>query len=185
MGTRRRPRKVVVLAAIFVAMCAAVAVWVKVTYYPSPVEGVCRSLDAEGSYAPVPGDVLEKAAETLEVRVADLAEPTTAQLAAAREELLQPFFVEEVNSSVACLVDYSRTGSPGDPDADPPVAPIIERNHVPALLVYRESETRISPCFGGGCGDEPTYTVHCAGFQDAKTGRTLRMSGCWGFREDY
>ena len=185
MGTRRRPGKVVVFTAVFVAMCAAVAVWVKVTYYPSPVEGVCRSLDANGNYAPVPGNVLTKAAETLEVRVSDLAEPTTAQLAATREALLQPFFVEEVNNSVACLVDYSRTGSPGDPDADPPVAPTIERNHVLALLVYRENETPISPCFGVGCENEPTYTIHCAGFQDAHTGRTLRVSGRWGFREDY
>lgn len=174
----------VLFAAALVLVLASVAVWVRLAYYPSPIDGVCRSLNPSGDYVSVPGDVLEKSAETLDVQVSNLTEPTDEQLEATRAELLQPSVVAEVNSSVACLVDYSRTGSPGDPAADPPVAPTIERNGLPALLVYQEAETPIGGC-ASQCSEEPTYTVHCAGFQDAATGRTLRLSGCWGFRNDY
>ena len=179
----RRPSRFLLLVAALVLAFASVAIWVKFTYYPSPIEGVCRSLAPSGDHAPVPGDVLDKSAETLDVRVSDLKEPTAEQLEATRAQMLEPSTVGEVHRSVVCLVDYSRTGSPGDPEADPPVAPVIERDHIPALLVYRTREVRISPCFGVDCGEEPTYNIYCVGFHEAATGRVLRTTGCWGHRD--
>ena len=184
MRVPRRPSRFVLVTASIVLCLAAGAVAIKLAYYPSPIDGVCRSLGPEHDFEPVPGDVLQKAAQTLDVRLRDLEQPTVEQLEAIREATKRETGGTTVaRESVACLVDYSRSGNPGDPDADPPVKPTIERNHVPALLVYREVETAVDPCFNVGCGDEPTYKIHCAGFNDAATGRLLRQTGCWGFRE--
>jgi hypothetical protein len=155
---------------------------------PAPIEGVCRSLSEGNELAPVPGDVLDRAAETADIRLRDLSEPSLEQLAATRAELVRRTDTGDtgwVDEFTACLVDYSRTGRPADPEADPPVAPIIERDHVPALLLYEASQHPVDPCFGpaGACVDEPTYEIHCAMFTDAETGRVLRVEGCWGFRE--
>jgi hypothetical protein len=132
--------------------------------------------------------VLDQAAETSQVRLDDLTQPSVEQAEAARAELLRtalPGDTGWINDFTACRADYSRTGTAGDPDADPPVAPIIEREHVPALLLYRDQEQPVDPCFGGDfCANRPTYLVHCAMFVDAATGRLLRVEGCWGFRSD-
>ncbi|GEP34545.1 hypothetical protein NSZ01_23130 [Nocardioides szechwanensis] len=156
---------------------------------PAPIEGVCRSLAEGNELAPVPGDVLERAAETSDVRLRGLSEPSLEQLAATRAELVRQTVTGDtswIDEFTACLVDYSRTGRAGDPEAEPPVAPIIQRDHVAALLLYRPHQTRVDPCFGpaGACVDEPTYEIHCAMFTDAGTGRVLRLEGCWGFKRN-
>ena len=180
-----RLNRFALFAAVLFVGLASVAVWVKLEYYPSPIEGVCRSLHPGHAFEPVPGDVLGKAAQTSDVRLRDLAQPTEEQLETTRAVmLLQAEDPTQVARSIACLVDYSRSGRLGDPDANPPIALTIERSHVPALLVYRDAEMPVSPCFGGpSCGDEPTYTIHCAGFNDATTGQVLRVEHCWGVRD--
>jgi hypothetical protein len=178
-----RSNRLVLFAAVLFVGLASLAVWVKGEFYPEPIEGVCRSLAEGHDYAAVPGDVLEEAAETSDVRLRDLEEPSVEQLEAARAEMLSRRGMRDdtVSAYSACLVDYSRTGRAADPEADPPVAAIIQRKNVPALLLYRESAAPVSPCFGFDCGeDEPTYITHCALFADAATGRVLRLEGCWG-----
>ncbi|MCW2843616.1 MAG: hypothetical protein JWN22_1532 [Nocardioides sp.] len=190
---RSQPRRLLALSMLLAVVGAATAAtWTVLERDPpSVVDGVCRSLAEGHELAPVPGDVLSRAAETSDVRLRDLAEPSTAQMEASREELEREFVryssdVRAIDGFIACLVDYSRNGRPGDPDADPPLAPVTARDHVAALLLYSEREQPVNPCFGprGACGDQETYPIDCAMFTDATTGRTLRVGGCWGFRND-
>ncbi|SDO32185.1 hypothetical protein SAMN05192576_3837 [Nocardioides szechwanensis] len=187
MPWRRRRWILRGVAVVTVGVVTAV-LWVTLRP-PAPIEGVCRSLAEGNELAPVPGDVLERAAETSDVRLRGLSEPSLEQLAATRAELVRQTVTGDtswIDEFTACLVDYSRTGRAGDPEAEPPVAPIIQRDHVAALLLYRPHQTRVDPCFGpaGACVDEPTYEIHCAMFTDAGTGRVLRLEGCWGFKRN-
>lgn len=175
------------LAGMTVGVVAVVA-WLTLRE-PAPIEGVCRRLSSGHDFAPVPGDVLDRAAATSEVRLRDLTEPSLDQLAAARAELVRQTATGDiswVDEFTACLVDYSRTGRAGNPDAEPPVAPIVARDHVAALLLFRDVESPVEPCFGpaDACAGGRTYTLHCAMFTDADTGRILRLEGCWGFQDE-
>jgi len=67
MRVPRRPSRFVLVTAVIVVCLAAGAIGVKLAYYPSPIDGVCRSLGPGHDFEPVPGDVLEKAAQTSDV----------------------------------------------------------------------------------------------------------------------
>ncbi|MBB6628835.1 hypothetical protein H5V45_16020 [Nocardioides sp. KIGAM211] len=154
---------------------------------PVPYDGVCRSLLDPARSVSVPDDVMIRSAAASEVRLSELSTPTTRQLTTTRT-VLDKASRDEIGVGLeqdytACLVSYSRTGRATDPHHRPPIAAIIARDNVPALLLYHAYEALDQHCFGGPCPPGgSTHPVGCAFFVAAETGALLRVESCWDLR---